>query len=192
MRRDVNRICEVLSQDHQGVKTYEALTQLDINLTEECVVRVLKLQNDVLHGLNFFDWAGRQIDYQHTRVSYYTLLKMLSRAKLTGVLLDSLESFQKQKNISGLQFYDTLIMGYAHAGKADMALQVFARMRFQGVDLDGFAYNMLLNRLVEEDFFDVVDTIYKKILRAGFEDSNTFEGNYKNYENSKMRQQNTR
>lgn len=83
-------------------------------------------------------------------------------------------------------------MGYAHAGKADMALQVFARMRFQGVDLDGFAYNMLLNRLVEEDFFDVVDTIYKQILRAGFEDSNTFEGNYKNYENSKMRQQNTR
>ena len=88
LRRDVNRICEVLSQDHQGVKTYEALTQLDINLIEEFVVRVLKIQNDVLHGLNFFDWAGRQIDYQHTRVSYYTLLKMLSREKMIEVLLD--------------------------------------------------------------------------------------------------------
>lgn len=174
LRRDVNKICEVLSQDHQGVKTDEAPTQLDINLTEECVVRVLKLQNDVLCGLNFFDWAGRQRGYQHTRVSYYTILKMLSRAKLTGVLLNWLESFQKQKSILGLRFYDTLIMGYALAGKADMALQLFARMRFQGIDLDGFAYNMLLNRLVEEDCFDVVDTIYKQILRAGFEDSNTF------------------
>lgn len=174
LRRDVNRICEVLSQGVQHVKTDEALTQLNVNLTEECVVKVLKLQNDVAHGLNFFDWAGRQRGYQHTRVSYYTILKMLSQAKLTGALLNWLESFQKQKPILGLRFYDTLIMGYALAGKADMALQVFARMRFQGLDLDRFAYNMLLNRLVEEDCFDVVDTIYKQILQAGIEDSNTY------------------
>lgn len=101
LRRDVNRICEVLSQDNQGVKTDEALTELDVNLTKECVVTVLRLQNDVLRGLNFFEWAGRQRGYQHSRVSYYTILKMLSRAKLTGVVLNWLESFQKEKKHIG-------------------------------------------------------------------------------------------
>ena len=38
-----------------------------------------------------------------------------------------------------VRFYDTLVMGYAVSGKPEIALQLFAKMRFQGLDLDSFA-----------------------------------------------------
>eukprot|EP01018_Ginkgo_biloba_P025004 Gb_27824 [translate_table: standard] len=173
LQSDVESICKILSQGDRGAETENALRQLHVNLTEECVVNVLKLQKDVLPGLKFFDWAGKQTGYCHTRAAYYTIFKMLSRAKLTTVMLNWLESFEKQRNIFGLRFYDTLIMGYVLAGKPEVALQIFARMRFQGLDLDRFAYNVFLNGLVEENCFDVVDIIYKQISRGGFENPST-------------------
>jgi pentatricopeptide repeat protein len=54
-------------------------------------------------------------------------------------------------------------------GKPDVALQLFAKMRFQGLDLDSFAYHMLLNALVEESCFDAVEVILKHIQMRGFE-----------------------
>ncbi|KAG8663073.1 hypothetical protein MANES_01G175200v8 [Manihot esculenta] len=42
-------------------------------------------------------------------------------------------------------------------------------MRFQGLDLDDFAYHVLLNSLVEESYFDAADCIAKQISLRGLE-----------------------
>lgn len=58
-------------------------------------------------------------------------------------------------------------MGYAIAGKPEIALQLFGKMRFQGIDLDGFTYHVLLNALVEQSCYDAVDVVVQQIELRG-------------------------
>ncbi|ERN11777.1 pentatricopeptide repeat-containing protein At1g71210 [Amborella trichopoda] len=174
LNHDVQRICEVLSRGDCGSETEAALSDLHVRLTDECVVRVLKLQKDVLPSLKFFDWAGRQAGYRHTGAAFHAIFKMLSRAKLMTVMLDWLETFTKQRSVYTFRLHDTLVIGYAVAGKPEIALQIFGKMRFQGLDLDGFAYNVLLNGLVEDNCFDAEDIIAKQIEMRGFRNGITF------------------
>lgn len=86
-----------------------------------------------------------------------------------SLMLDFLDNYIKQPYLHKVRFFDTLVMGYAVAGKPQIALQMFGRMRFQGLDLDAFAYHVLLNALVEESFFDAFEVIVKQIRMRGFE-----------------------
>lgn len=125
-----------------------ALSQLGLRLSEAFVLEVLSYGKDVLACLKFFDWAGRQPGFHHTRATFNTILKILSKAELMSLMLDFLDNYRRQRYLHRVRFHDTLVMGYAVAGKPDVALQLFAKMRFQGLDLDSFAYHMLLNALV--------------------------------------------
>ncbi|CAI9782479.1 unnamed protein product [Fraxinus pennsylvanica] len=73
------------------------------------------------------------------------------------------QNYMKWRYVHKVRFYNTLVIGYAVAGKSEVALELFGRMRFQGVDLDAFAYHVLLNSLVEEGYFDVVEMVAKQI-----------------------------
>ncbi|CAI9782464.1 unnamed protein product [Fraxinus pennsylvanica] len=74
-----------------------------------------------------------------------------------------LDNYMKRRYVHKVRFYNTLVIGYAVAGKSEVALELFGRMRFQGMDLDTFAYHVLLNSLVEEGYFDVVEMVAKQI-----------------------------
>ncbi|KAM7503248.1 hypothetical protein LguiB_002152 [Lonicera macranthoides] len=164
-----DQIFDILDSKEDGVDI--ALSRLNLRLSETLVLEVLNYRKDVLSCLKFFDWAGRQKGFYHTRATYYAIFKILSRAKLMSLMLDFLDSYMKSvpRGVHKVRFYNTLVMGYAVAGKLEVALQLFGRMRFQGIDLDGFAYHVLLNALVEERLFDVVDMVAKQIRLRGFE-----------------------
>lgn len=158
-----------------------ALSQLGLRLSEAFVLEVLNYGKDVLSCLKFFDWAGRQPGFYHTRATFNAIFKILSRAKLMSLMLDFLENYMKQRYVHRVRFYDTLVMGYAVAGKPEVALQLFGRMRFQGLDLDGFAYHVLLNALVEENCFDAVDVVANQIEIRGFKSEVTHSILVKNF-----------
>lgn len=88
-------------------------------------------------------------------------------------MLDFLQDFEGNSYIHRVRFHDTLVVGYALAGKPGIALQLFGRMRFQGLDLDAFAYHVFLNALVEEGSFDAADMIAKQISLRGLENNVT-------------------
>ncbi|KAK8635766.1 hypothetical protein V6N13_004484 [Hibiscus sabdariffa] len=71
-----------------------ALSQLNIHLSDEFVLRVLsygrRSSKHVLSCLKFFDWAGRQPGFHHTRATFHAILKTLSKAKLTPLMLELL------------------------------------------------------------------------------------------------------
>ncbi|XP_038889931.1 pentatricopeptide repeat-containing protein At1g71210, mitochondrial [Benincasa hispida] len=146
-----------------------ALSRLDLRLNESFVLDVLRFgSKDVLSCLKFFDWAGRQRGFFHTRATFNAMLKILSKAKLMPLMFDFLENYVQQRIYHKSCFYNTLVMGYAAAGKPIFALHLFGKMRFQGLDLDPFAYHVLLNSLVEENCFDAVHVIFKQITLRGF------------------------
>ncbi|XP_068320541.1 pentatricopeptide repeat-containing protein At1g71210, mitochondrial-like [Pyrus communis] len=153
-----------------------ALSHLSVRLSESFVLEVLRYgsnDHDVLSCLKFFDWAGRQPGFHHTRATFNAIFKILSKAKLMSLMLDVLSTYSKQRYAHTVRFHDTLVMGYAVAGKPDIALQLFGKMRFHGLDLDSFAYHVLLNALVEESCFDAVQVIAKQISLRGFENEIT-------------------
>ncbi|KAF9625757.1 hypothetical protein IFM89_026897 [Coptis chinensis] len=157
------------------------LSQLGLRLNEMFVLRVLKSGKDVLSCLKFFDWAGRQPGFYHTRATFHAIFKILSKQKLMSVMLDFLESYRMQKMSHRVRFYDTLVAGYAVAGKPGIALKLFGAMRFQGFDLGPFAYHVFLNALVEQSCFDVVEVVLKQIKLRGLENEVTSCIRVKNY-----------
>ncbi|KAK4486771.1 hypothetical protein RD792_006648 [Penstemon davidsonii] len=146
-----------------------ALSPFNLHLTETLVLDVLNYEkNDVLSCLKFFDWAGRQSGFHHTRATFNAIFRILSKAKLMPLMLDFLQNFRKQRYVHKVTYHGILVVGYAISGKCELALQVFGKMRFSGTDLDGFAYHVLLNSLVEQGYFDVVETFGKEIRIRGF------------------------
>ncbi|KAK4275805.1 hypothetical protein QN277_018826 [Acacia crassicarpa] len=146
-----------------------ALKNLGLRLTESFVLEVLAYGRDVLSCLKFFDWAGRQPGFFHTRATYTAIFKILSKAELMTVMFDFLDTHEKQRFDQKVRFYDTLIIGYAVARKPDRALNLFGRMRFLGLDLDSFGYHVLLNSLAEKNSMGGFQTILEQIRLRGHE-----------------------
>ncbi|KAK3036159.1 hypothetical protein RJ639_029896 [Escallonia herrerae] len=164
-----DRVFEILSAENDDEQLSIQLFRLNLRLNESLVLDVLSYRKDVLPCLKFFDWAGRQPGFYHTRATFHAIFKILSKAKLMSLMVEFLENYTKHRSAYRDGFYNTLVMGYAVSGKLEVALQLFGKMRFGGIDLDGFVYHVLLNALVEEGYFDVVDMIARQIRMRGFE-----------------------
>nr|GMC76167.1 pentatricopeptide repeat-containing protein At1g71210 [Ipomoea batatas] len=171
---DFDRIFEILRTKDEASADL-ALSRFNLRLSESLVLEILNYEKgkDVLSCLKFFDWAGRQPGFYHTQATFSAIFKILSKAKLTTLMIEFLEKYAKQRYIHRLRFYNTLVIGYSIAGKPEVALQLFGRMRFTGADLDYFAYHVLLNALVEDEFYDAVEMVLREIKLHGFENSVT-------------------
>ncbi|KAG1360946.1 pentatricopeptide repeat-containing protein, mitochondrial [Cocos nucifera] len=164
-----------------------AFDRLRIPLSESLVLQTLRHRPHpavappstplLLLRLRFFDWSGRQPGYRHSRAAYHAVFRLLSRARFVSVVLDWLRLFSPSSchpflltsNAAAPQprFHETLVVGYAVAGKPELALQLLARMRFQGLDLDAFSYHVLLNSLVEASIFDFADSVLAHVAARG-------------------------
>ncbi|CAA0329127.1 Pentatricopeptide repeat-containing protein mitochondrial [Arabidopsis thaliana] len=169
----IDRIFDILrapSNDGDDRAFYLHLSNLRLRLTEKFVLDVLShTRYDILCCLKFFDWAARQPGFHHTRATFHAIFKILRGAKLVTLMIDFLDrsvGFESCRH--SLRLCDALVVGYAVAGRTDIALQHFGNMRFRGLDLDSFGYHVLLNALVEEKCFDSFDVIFDQISVRGF------------------------
>ncbi|XLS83973.1 hypothetical protein HN51_034139 [Arachis hypogaea] len=102
-------------------------------LDESFVLTVLHHGTTAAHVypcLRFFDWAGRQPGFHHTRGTFSAIFRILARNRSMSTIIEFLRSFRRR----GPAFYprarfnDTLVIGYAIAGKLEIALQLFVTM----------------------------------------------------------------
>ncbi|MED6155343.1 hypothetical protein PIB30_004359 [Stylosanthes scabra] len=177
----ITRIFQILSasdssSSHNDAAVDASLSALPLPpLSEAFVLSVLHhgaSAGHVLPCLRFFDWAGRQPRFHHTRGTFSAIFRILARAHLMPLILEFLQSFRRHGPSfhPRARFNDTLVIGYAIAGKPEIALHLFGKMRFHGLDLDSFGYHVLLNALVEERYFNAFDAIVRQIRIRGFED----------------------
>ncbi|KAG6498394.1 hypothetical protein ZIOFF_046307 [Zingiber officinale] len=187
----LDRIYAALESSPDDGSLHSSLASLRIPLSESLVVNFLRHRPHpfvtsatrralLLLRLRFFDWAGRQFPYFHSRGTYHAVFRLLSKAQLASVVIDWLRVFssaspelRRHPFLHGgsvgptPRFHDTLVVGYAVAGKPEQALQLFARMRFFGLDLHPFSYHVLLNSLVEASFFDLADDLSSEMSERG-------------------------
>ncbi|KAJ3696720.1 hypothetical protein LUZ61_000425 [Rhynchospora tenuis] len=119
----------------------------------------------LLLKLRFFDWSGRRKPYRHSRSVYHALFQLLKKSNKSPLILQWLQLFsnpQKPSRPPHLHpsFYDTLVIGYAVAGKPETALGIFGRMRYSGLELQPFTIRVLLNSLVENSLFSFCDSLF--------------------------------
>lgn len=169
-----DRIFEIL-RTQDDITAEISMSRLKIRLSEALILDVLNYEKnkDVLSCLKFFDWAGRQPGFHHTSSTYNAIFRILSKAKLMSLMVEFLDKYMKQRYFHKDRFYNTLVIGYAVAGKTEIALQLFGRMRFQGVDLDAFAYHVLLNALVDDGFYAGFEMVLTQIKLRGYENAIT-------------------
>ncbi|CAJ1971204.1 unnamed protein product [Sphenostylis stenocarpa] len=168
----VHRIYEILAASGDNDDCSAALSYLSLPLSERFVLRVLRhgaACSEILPCLKFFDWAGRQPNFHHTRATFVAIFHILSGANLKSLVLDFLDAYRRRILHHRVRFHDILVVGYAIAGKPHSALQAFARMRFIGLDLDSFAYHVLLDSLVEKNYLNAFDIVVRQIRARGFE-----------------------
>lgn len=115
--------------------------------------------------LSFFDWSGRRTPYRHSRSVYLSVFLLLKKSNKSPVILQWLQRFTSSNSPSSFPnlypgYYDTLVIGYAVAGKPETALGILGRMRFSGLDLDPFTMRVLLNSLVENSLFSFCDSLF--------------------------------
>ncbi|CAN8239303.1 unnamed protein product [Cochlearia groenlandica] len=157
------------SNDGDDRAFYHSLSSLRLRLDERFVLDVLShTRRDILSCLKFFDWSARQPGFHHTRATFHAIFKILRNAKHVTVMINFLDRSVIEGYRHSLRLCDARVIGYAVAGRTDIALQHFGHMRFRGLDLDTFGYHVLLNALVEEKCFDTVDVVFDQITARGF------------------------
>ncbi|KAK7372694.1 hypothetical protein VNO80_06081 [Phaseolus coccineus] len=172
----VYRIYQILTASGGDDDLSAALSALSLPLSECLVVRVLSYtaaHSAILPCLKFFDWAGRQPNFHHTRATFVSIFHILVRADHKPLVLEFLEDFRRRIFLHHVRLHDILVVGYAIAGKPQNALRAYARMRFLGLDLDSCAYHVLLNSLVEKNYLNAFDIILRQIRARGFESHTT-------------------
>ncbi|XP_057767391.1 pentatricopeptide repeat-containing protein At1g71210, mitochondrial [Salvia miltiorrhiza] len=166
----------------EGAAADADLSRFNLRLTEELVLDVLRYnKKDVLTSLKFFDWAGRQPNFFHTRATFCSIFRIISKAKLTSLMLDFLQDYGKHADNSKKLYHNILVIGYSLAGQCETALIVFGKMRFLGHDLDRMAYNVLLNALVDNGHYDFVESLAREARTRGCEDSSMHAVMLKSY-----------
>ncbi|RYR45727.1 hypothetical protein Ahy_A07g031530 isoform A [Arachis hypogaea] len=139
----ITRIFQILSStDSSSDAALDAsLAALTLpRLDESFVLTVLHHGTAAAHiypCLRFFDWAGRQPGFHHTRGTFSAIFRILARNRSMSTIIEFLRTFRRR----GPAFYpharfnDTLVIGYAIAGKPEIALQLFVRqIRMKGFE----------------------------------------------------------
>ncbi|XP_052736426.1 pentatricopeptide repeat-containing protein At1g71210, mitochondrial isoform X2 [Vigna angularis] len=172
----VNRIYQLLTASADNEDLSAALSALSLPLSECLVLRVLRYtatHRDIFSCLKFFDWAGRQPNFHHTRATFVAIFNILVRADHKPIVLEFLDGFRRGVFLHNVRFHDILVVGYAIARKPQNALHAYAQMRFIGLDLDSFSYHVLLDSLVEKNYLNAFDIILRQIRARGFENHAT-------------------
>ncbi|KAK1551410.1 hypothetical protein Q3G72_035132 [Acer saccharum] len=145
-----------------------ALSNLNLRLSESFVLEVLKYGHrngfDVLSCLKFFDWAGRQPSFQHTRSTFYAVFKILSKARLMSVMLDFLEKFMK------LWWYVHRIRYYVQCciphGCFDAVEAIFKQNFLRGFESD-ITHLIMFVSMCKREKFDEAESYLERSMSQG-------------------------
>ncbi|KAL2329446.1 hypothetical protein Fmac_017027 [Flemingia macrophylla] len=99
----VTRVVDIISLSEWGDAVKDGLAKLQIQLSDNLVIRVLKeLRSSPLKAYEFFHWAGKQSGYEHNTVTYNAAARVLARSDSTEEfwsVIDEMKSVGHQLDI---------------------------------------------------------------------------------------------
>lgn len=178
---DITRVSELISKQH-----WSDLKALFKPLNPKSFLQLLfdyEADSEVI--LAFFKWSQHGYHVSYSLDHYCKLFHLLANAKKYGKIRALLHIFVKESNSCSSIFHtlsmssdrfcansvivDMLILAYVKNSNTALAFEAFERAGDYGFKLSIFSCNPLLNSLVKESKFWVVEFMYKEMVRRRIE-----------------------
>lgn len=166
-------ICKIiLSCSKSGFDT--SLNQNGIRVSEDIVEKVLeKFENSGMLAHRFFEWAGKQRNYNHSVRAYHIMIESLAKIRQYEIVWD-LVNLMNSKGMLNIETFCIIMRKYARAQKVDEAIYTFNIMKKYNVPPNLAAFNGLLSALCKSKNVRKAQEIFDGMKNQFLPDSKTY------------------
>ncbi|XP_040998991.1 pentatricopeptide repeat-containing protein At1g73400, mitochondrial-like isoform X1 [Juglans microcarpa x Juglans regia] len=181
LESDVDRLYNAVIDNSSAYKNMEkALDQVDVELTNELVVEVLRrLRFEEKIAFRFFTWAGHRENYAHESRAYNDMIDILSNTKYKvkqfRIVCDLLDYMKRRdKNTVPVEVLLKILRDYTE--KHLTYLHKFAKKKRIRVKTQPEinAFNLLLDALCKCSLVEDAEAMFKKVKNKVKPDANTY------------------
>nr|GMD15330.1 pentatricopeptide repeat-containing protein At1g77360, mitochondrial-like [Ipomoea batatas]GMD15334.1 pentatricopeptide repeat-containing protein At1g77360, mitochondrial-like [Ipomoea batatas] len=167
------KVCDILmSCPKSGLDT--ELDQSGIRPSPELVEEVLKrFENAGMLAHRFFEWAGRQRNYEHSVRAYHTMIESLAKIRQYQVMWDLVNSM-KGKGMLNIETFCIIMRKYTRAQKVEEAVYTFNVMKKYDVPPNLAAFNGLLSALCKSKNVRKAQEIFDSMKNQFVPDAKTY------------------
>lgn len=167
------RLCKIMiSCPKLGLDT--ALDQSGIRVSADVVEEVLKrFENAGMVTYRFFEWAGRQRNYEHSIRAYHTMIESLAKIRQYKIAWDLVNSMRSKKMLN-IETFCIIMRKYARAQKVDEAIYTFNVMEKYDMLPNLAAFNGLLSALCKSKNVRKAQEIFDNMKERFVPESKTY------------------
>lgn len=150
------------------------LNQHGIRVPPEVVEEVLqRFENAGMLAYQFFEWSGKQHNYEHSVKSYHTMIKSLAKIRQYQIMWDLVNSMRKAQLLN-IETFCIMMRKYARAKKVDEAVYTFNVMSKYDVPPNLAAFNGLLSALCKSKNVRKAQEIFDDMKNQFVPDAKTY------------------
>ncbi|XP_051150097.1 pentatricopeptide repeat-containing protein At1g77360, mitochondrial [Andrographis paniculata] len=167
------KVCKIMvSCPKIGINA--ALDQSGIRVSEEEVEKVLeKFENAGMLAHRFFEWAGKQRNYEHSVRAYHFMIKSLAKIRQYEIMWD-LVNKMRSKGMLNVETFCIIMRKYARAQKVNEAVYTFNVMKKYDMPPNLAAFHGLLSALCKSNNVRKAQEIFDAMKNQFSPDSKTY------------------
>ncbi|XAR62846.1 hypothetical protein NMG60_11017743 [Bertholletia excelsa] len=167
------KVCEIMiSCPKLGLDT--ALDQSGIRVSPEIVEEVLKkFKTAGMLSYRFFEWAGKQRNYEHSIRAYHAMIESLAKIRQYKIMWDLVNSMRNKKLLN-IETFCIIMREYASAQKVEEAIYTFNIMEKYGTPPNIAAFNGLLSTLCKSKNVVKAQEVFDNMKEQFCPDSKTY------------------
>ncbi|XP_055834573.1 pentatricopeptide repeat-containing protein At1g77360, mitochondrial isoform X2 [Solanum dulcamara] len=169
----LTRLCKIMmSCPKLGLDT--ELDQSGIRVSPEMVEDVLKrFDNAGMLAHRFFEWAGKQHNYEHSTRAYHSMIGSLAKIRQYQMMWD-LVNVMKTKGMLNIETFCIIMRKYSRAQKVEETVYTFHIMNKFDVPPNLAAFNGLLSALCKSKNVGKAQEIFDSKKNEFIPDSKTY------------------
>lgn len=133
------------------------------------VSKRLRQEPNIASALNYFKSIANSNTFKHTALTYQVMIEKLGEK----CEIDGVQYLLQQMKVEGVScsegVFISVINSYRRVGLAEQALKMFYRIREFGLKPTVKIYNHILDALLAENRFSMINPIYSNMKRDGME-----------------------
>ncbi|KAI4320579.1 hypothetical protein MLD38_034044 [Melastoma candidum] len=167
------RICKIMMST-PSLALDTALDQGGVEVSPEVVEDVLKrFENSGTAAYRFFQWAGKQRNYEHSVRAYHRVIESLAKIRQYKIMWDVVNSM-RGKGMLNVETFCIMMRKYAGAQKVDEAVYTFNVMGKYDISPNLAAFNGLLSALCKSKNVRKAQEIFDALKQQIPPDSKTY------------------
>lgn len=139
------------------------------DLKEADVLKRLKHEHGITLALEYFKSIANSKSFKHTPLTYQMMIEKLASERE----MDCVQYLLQQMKLEGIScsedLFISVIGSYRRAGSSEQALKTFYRMQDFRVKPTVKIYNHILDALLDENRFQMINPIYSNMKKDGME-----------------------